>query len=182
MKKTLFLAFLAATLFVFGANAQNTLKIGYTSATQILVLMPEFKVKQSELESYNKVLDGQLAAKQKEFQTKYEEYEKTRAQNPPVVNQQKENELRQLQQSFTDMQQQFQNDLAEKERALLEPLFGKIQDAINEVAKENQYTLVLNAFDGTNNPNILYAAEGIDITPLVLKKLGVEPPKEEAGN
>lgn len=172
MKKNILLLltiFLAAT---FTATAQ--VKIGYTSATQILPQMPAFKAKQSELESYAKVLENQMKGKQQELQAKatalQQEYDKL----VPVVQDQKRKELDQMQQNLVDFQKTAQADIQKKEQALLTPLYDKIQVAIDAVAKANNYTMVLNAYDGTNSPNLLYAQESSDITGLVLKHMGIE--------
>jgi outer membrane protein len=177
MKKNILLLlaiFLSAT---FTTLAQ--VKIGYTSATQILPQMPEFKAKQSELESYAKVLENQMKAKQQELQSKatalQQEYDKL----VPVVQEQKRKELDQMQQNLMDFQKTAQADIQKKEQALLTPLYDKIQVAITAVSKANNYTLVLNAYDGTNSPNLLYAQESTDITSLVLKEMGIEVKKTE---
>lgn len=166
--------FLAAT---FTTMAQ--VKIGYTSASQILPQMPDFKAKQSELESYAKVLENQMKSKQQELQAKaaalQQEYDKL----VPVVQEQKRKELDQMQQNLIDFQKTAQADIQKKEQALLTPLYDKIQVAIDAVAKANNYTMVMNAYDGTNSPNLLYAQESSDITNLVLKHMGIEVKKEE---
>ena len=85
-----------------------------------------------------------------------------------------------MQQNLIAFQKTAQEDIQKKEQTLLAPLYDKIQVAIDAVAKANNFTLVLNAYDGTSSPNLLYAQASSDITPLVLKHLGIEV-KEEKG-
>jgi outer membrane protein len=177
MKKNFFLLLTALMFLSTLTFAQNT-KIGYTSASQILPQMPEFKTIQTELESYAKVLENQAKTKQDEFQKKLADYEKSGPELSPIMRQQRENELRQLQTGLQDFQQSAQKDLQEKERVLLEPVYEKVNKAIEDVAKENAYTLILNSYDGTGSSSILYANKENDVTNLVLKKLGITPKED----
>jgi outer membrane protein len=58
---------------------------------------------------------------------------------------------------------------------LLGPVQEKVGKAIEDVAKENGYSLVLNnQIQGLDV--ILYGDEKIDVSDLVLKKMGITPP------
>ena len=58
----------------------------------------------------------------------------------------------------------------------MEPVFGKISKAIEDVAKENGFSLVLNQqIQGLDV--ILFGDEKLDVSDLVLKKMGVTPTK-----
>jgi outer membrane protein len=63
---------------------------------------------------------------------------------------------------------------------LLQPAYDKIQKAIDDVAKENGYTHVFSSDQG-GVFILLYAREEDNITNIVLKKLGIEPPAETTG-
>jgi outer membrane protein len=56
----------------------------------------------------------------------------------------------------------------------MEPVYKKVGKAIEDVAKENGYTFVLNQQIGGLDV-ILYGDEKNDVSDLVLKKLGVTP-------
>ena len=58
--------------------------------------------------------------------------------------------------------------MEEKQLELAKPFQDKIQNAINAVAKEHQYTYI---FD---TQILLYYDGGDDVTPLVKKKLGLK--------
>ena len=55
----------------------------------------------------------------------------------------------------------------------------KIQKAIDDVAKENDFTYILSS-DGAMGqvPIILYGPDNLNVSDLVLKKMGVTPPAE----
>src|SRR5690606_21099188 len=84
-------------------------------------------------------------------------------------------QLRQLNSELEELQATSQQTIAEKQESLIRPLVEKVNKAVDEVAKENGYTYILNGDTGkVGNPVILYSgSKETDITDLVLKKLGV---------
>ena len=92
------------------------------------------------------------------------------------VRAEKEQELQGLQQSLQKFQQDAEQSIARKQQELYQPLYEKIQGAIDKVAAENGYTHILRM------EALLYIAdeETGDISELVLNKLGVEAPEASA--
>lgn len=175
--KTKLIFILAFFLTAFAAQAQVPLKIGYTNAEFILSNMPEAKEIEADLKAHEQQLTTQLEAKSKEFDTKVQEYQRTAENMIPEVRADKELELRNLQQSIQKFQQDAQGSLQRKQAELLQPVFDKIQKAIDEVAKANGYTHILNSGQPDVGLNILlYARDEDNISNLVLKQLGIEPP------
>jgi outer membrane protein len=174
------LVFLAAAVT---ANAQDGgLKIGYTNAEYILSNMPEAKQIESDLKVHEQQLSSQLEAKSKDFQAKYQEYQQNAQNMIPEVRADKEQELQNLQNSIQKFQQDAQMSLQRKSGELLEPVFEKIQNAIDAVAKANGYTHVFNSGQPEAGLNILlYARDEDNISDLVLKQLGITPPPAEEG-
>ena len=72
-----------------------------------------------------------------------------------------------------------QQSLQTKQQQLLEPIYAKINTALQEVGKENAFTYIFNMDSGpSTNPFILFAStDEQNVTNLVLKKLGVDPGK-----
>lgn len=182
MKKSLFVVL---AMFLFGMNstiAQSNLKIGYTNVDYILSLLPEAKEIEAELGAYQKQLESQLQSKMQEFQTKLNNYQQqaSAGQMLPEVQRDKESELNTLRSSIEKFQRDADASLQKKQVDLLQPAYEKIQNAINEVAEENGYSHVLSS-DAGAYAILLYAKEETNVTDLILKKLGIEPPPA-AGN
>lgn len=175
------LAFLASTVY---AEAQDAgLKIGYTNAEYILSNMPEAKQIEAELKDYEKQLSTQLQSKSTDFDAKVQEYQRTAENMIPEVRADKERELQSLQQSIQKFQQDAQTSLQRKQGELLQPAFDKIQTAIDAVAKANNYTHIFNSGQPEVGLNILlYGRDEDNISDLVLKQLGIEPPPPPAEN
>lgn len=163
--------------------AQSNLKIGYTNPDYILSLLPEAKQIEADLTAYSKQLESQLQSKMEEFQTKLSDYQQkvTSGQMIPEVQRDKEAELNGLRESIEKFQRDADASLQKKQVQLLQPAYDKIQTAINDVAEQNGFTHVFSS-DAGAFAILLYAQEETNITDLVLKKLGIEPPAEEANN
>jgi outer membrane protein len=180
--KTRWLFVLIFLLTAFAMDAQSQVKIGYTNAEYILSFMPEAKQIESELKAYEQQLSTQLDSKMKEFQTKLAAYQQDSPNMIPEVRADKEKELQNLQQSIQKFQQDAQASLQKKQSELLQPAYDKIQKAIDKVAKANGYNYILNSGQPEMGIHVLlYAREDDNISNIVLKELGIEPPPADSG-
>jgi len=151
----------------------KTVRIGYTNVNYVLSISPASKVIQKQLEETQKQYMKTIEDKNKELETKFEAYQKGQATMLESIKKDKEEELRNLQRSIQTLQENAQEDLRKKENELVKPELDKIYKAVNEVAKANNFTHVLNS-----DQVLLYAEEDSDITDLVLDKLGIKAPVE----
>jgi outer membrane protein len=174
MKNKLLLAIVALLSFGGLVNAQTAMKIGYADVDYILSQMPEAKQVESELQAHNTQLQNQLQAKYQEYQQKLQVYQQGSATMVDAVKAEKETELQQLEQRIQKFQQDAQTSMQKKSTTLMEPLYTKVGNNIEAVAKENGYTHILNGQVGGIDV-VLYADERYDISDVVLKKMGVTP-------
>ena len=158
-----------AFLFVFGtAQAQ---KFGYVNSREILTQMPAVKQMQSNLEGFKTQLEKKAEQMIKDFQTKQQKAaadEQAGVLSPAM----KESLLKELQtkeQEIIKFQQDSQQQLAEKEQTLLQPILDKVNTAINDVATQDGYQFI---FDLQSGVLLYYKAEA-DVTAKVKSKLGI---------
>lgn len=172
MKKIVFLlAFGFTALVTFG---QATTKIGFADVEYVFSQMPEAKQIETELQTLQAQLKKQYDTKVAEFQKKLQEYQAFGPTVPDAVKQNTERELQQLQQNIQKLEQDSQENLQRKQVQLMEPVYTKVGKAIEDVAKENSFTMILtNQLSGLDV--VLYADEASDISDLVLKKMGITP-------
>lgn len=172
--RTLFVLMFCAV--AVGAQAQETQKIGYADWQYIFSQLPEMKQIETELKTHGTQLENQLKAKSQEFEAKVKTYQSMPATTPDAIKADKERELQGLQESIQKFQQDAQTSLGNKQTALMEPVFKKVGKAIEDVAKENGYTFIINPQSiNTGDDILLYSDEKYNISNLVLKKLGVTP-------
>ncbi len=149
-------------------------KVGFAEAEYIMSQLPEFKKLETELSTHYSRLENEMKAKNDEFQTKLKSYQNMPASTPGVIRADREKELADLQKSLEKFKQDAQTGYQKKQRELLEPLYKRVGDAIEQVAKENGYSFILNPRTPTAGI-LLVQDERYNISDLVLKKLGVVP-------
>jgi len=149
-------------------------KIGYADVDYIFTQMPESKAIEAELKSTQAQLKNQIDTKYQEFQKKVQEYQANLNTMLEPVRQNTERELQQMQQNLEKLQADAQTTIETKRTQLMDPVFKKVGKGIEDVAKENGFTFVLSQQIGGLDV-ILYGDEKMDVSDLVLKKLGVTP-------
>lgn len=163
MKNILLVAVLLVTTTAFGQ------KLGHINSNDLLESMPERAAAQTQLESYAKDLENQLEAMQNEYKAKIDTYRAQEATMSGLVKESKAQEIRDLESRISGFTQSAQKDIANQETTLIQPIIDKAKTAIEEVAKENNYTYIFDAGVGV----LLYSKDSDDIMPLVKKKLGL---------
>ena len=160
---------------ILGVNAQAAQKIGYADWEYIFSQMPEFKQIEAEMRTHTTQLENQYKAKSQEFEAKYKAYQNMPATTSDIIRADKERELQTMQESIQKFQQDAQASMAKKNNDLMQPVYTKVGKAIEDVAKENGYTFIINPQLGAGSDILLYSDEKYDISDLVLKKMGITP-------
>jgi outer membrane protein len=151
-------------------TAQKSAKIGHINSNDLLSAMPERNDVQKELEEYAGQLKVTLDAMRKEYETKVGDFQAKQDVMTDIIKNNKIKEITDLEKRIGEFQQTAEADLQKKEQDLLQPIIDKAKTAINDVAKENGYTYVLDSSVGV----VLYSVEGDDILPKVKTKLGIQ--------
>ena len=173
MRKLVLLLVLGLGAHLSQAQTAST-KIGYADIDYIIGQLPESKAIEAELKSTQTQLKNQIDAKYAEFQKKLADYNANLNTMLDAVRQNTERELTQMQQNIEKLQADAQTTIQTKQTQLLDPVYKKVGKGIEDVAKENGFTFILNQqIQGLDV--ILYGDEKMDVSDLVLKKLGVTP-------
>ena len=168
-----------ALMFLGFASMAQNIKIGYTNVEYIVTQLPEYSTIEKQLQEFQTQLEKQYQSKVQEFQTKAQDLQANYENMLPQVAKDKEEELENLRQSIQKFRQEADQSIQRKQMELLEPVYGKIEDAIREVATSNGYSHIFS--DGMGAVNILlYASEDDDVTNMVLKNMGVTPKEASA--
>jgi len=148
--------------------AQPNLKIGHINTQELLQAMPETDSAQLKLEKMQKELQSQLEVMQVELNNKYQDYLSKRDSYSELVRQTKEDELQNIQQRIQQFAQNADQDLQKKRSELYKPILDKANKAIEEVARENGFTYILDLSSGVV---LFHSDSSLDILPLVKAKL-----------
>lgn len=170
MKKVLKLTL--AVVCVMFSTSLFAQKIGYVNTDEIITNMKETQDAYTQLEAYAKDLQAQMETIQVEFNNKLQEYQNATETMTDAVRQLKEKELTDLNTRIQEFQQVAQQDLQKKENELLAPIYEKVKNTIDEVAKAGGYTIILPG----NALIYVDAAQVKDIGSDVKAKLGITTP------
>lgn len=179
MKKLVFVFAFALITAVSMAQTPAPIKIGYADVEYIFSQMPEAKKIESELQDLRTQLKKQYDSKMAEFKKKLDEYNANAQTVPVAVKQNSERELQQMQQNIQKFEEDSQAELQKRNNALLAPVQEKVGKAIEDAAKENGYSLILSNQIQYQDV-ILFGDEKLDVSDLVLKKMGITPPPAAA--
>ena len=172
MMKTIVKAGLLTVMLISFATIAQAQKFGYLNSALILKDLPEMKQLRSSLEAHQIILKKDGEAKMAAFQTKAQtaEQKKARGEMTPKEEETVTAELQKMQEEIYAYSQNAEKEIADKQAVGMEPILKKVNDAIQEVAKEGSFQYIFDAQSGV----ILYADESADVTNLVRAKLGIQ--------
>lgn len=186
MKKTIY-AFVAAIAVLGSLAAISTAvegdRIAYINSETLIEKMtelPAFKSEMDKLEVLSKQYEGQLKSMQEVYEKDVKEFEaneKLPASSPskwsPFIKELHYNDIIELEQKIKKTQQYYQYDLADKQNKMYIPIVQRYKKVVEEVAKENGYTVVIE-YNG-----IIYASKDKKLTRKVAQRLGVTYTEED---
>ncbi len=157
------------------AQAQDELKIGFVDPQTIMRSMPEMAAIERRLQNFIDRKRQEFAEKEATFRREVEEYQQKMSVISDEARRREEERLAELNLELQEFQQNFQQEIQERQFELIEPLLNKIQGAIETVAREREFTYVLNTMTNNGDFIILYASErahmDYDITDEVMQRL-----------
>lgn len=169
MKKAILV--ISSALLLTGTAFTQMPKFGYVNSLEIAAAMPDTKVIQAQLDSFQLKL-------QEEYNTELKKYEKLEKELNDLIAKQssetiialKKDEVSRQAQLLQELPGLYQQEMVEKEQKLSFPLLQKIENAIKEVAKEKGLLYVFDTSKGV----LLYVNENDNITVDVRGKLGIK--------
>jgi outer membrane protein len=159
--------------FLFFAAVTNFAqpKIGYVDSDTIMKQLPEAQDTQKKLDAIIKEWQEELSKMERDWKTKYDDYEKRKL----ILSEQKrveiEKELVEMEDATSKYRQEkfgVRGELFQKQEELMKPIQNRIFNAIQDVAKSEDYDFI---FDRSGDIIFLFAKEEYDVTNLVLEKL-----------
>ena len=148
-------------------------KVGTIDSEYITNLMPEAKIVIKKTQEYGAKLDTSFAKKMNVYRAKVDVFNKNKATMGELAKKGAIKELTELENDIKRAQDNGNKLMQLKQNELMRPLYKKLGDAINQVAKENGFTQILT----TTGNQFVYLDEKFDITKLVMAKLGIKEPE-----
>jgi outer membrane protein len=175
MKKQVIAVALATLFLTIGisihATAQ-TQKYAYVDSEYVLDNIPEYHDAQDELNSWSEKWQKEIDTLYSQIEQLYKKYQAEKVLLPDDVKKKREDEIVKKEGEMKTLQQKYfgpQGELYKKRKELVQPIQEKVYNAIESLAKTNNYAFV---FDKSGGVTILYAAPKYDISDDVLDEVG----------
>lgn len=165
MKKILTIC---AALFV-AASAFAQTKTGYVNTTELIQLQPAMDTVRTQLESAQKETYETYQAMIEEYQTKATTFQQKQASWTPAIKESKQKELNEIGNRIQEFEQSANQDLQQMQQALQAPIYQKVNEEIQKLAKAKGLAFVFDI------ASVLYIdpAQSIDLTPELRTILGI---------
>ena len=163
MKKTL-IAFALLLSAAFSAQAQ---RVGLINTEQILSRIPAYVAAQEQLDALNDKYKATIESELGRVETLYQNYQANRASMTASQRQAAENEIIQKERVVQEKQKIYFGEdgiMAKKAEELLAPIRARVDRAVEAVAKQGGYDLIL---DLAALQGVVYKRDAIDLTNLV---------------
>lgn len=160
MKKLILIA--AAMIFT---TAFAEVKLGYVDMQKAIQNTKAGQKAKKDLESEFEKRKKSLQTKENDLKKKSEELEKQAMVLSDEVRGKKQREFQQAMMEFQQLVQKNQQEIQQQERKLTEPIVKKLQDVINDIAKKDNYSVILEKREN----GVLFSKSELDITDQVVK-------------
>ncbi|MBR5897949.1 MAG: OmpH family outer membrane protein [Muribaculaceae bacterium] len=167
--KKVFLALIFAAACAFGASAQ---KFALVDMEYILKNIPAYEMANEQLNQVSTRWQKEVETKAKEAETLYKNYQADMVFLTDEQKKKKEEEILAKEKEATELRNKYfgpEGELYKKRQSLMKPIQDDIYNAIKKVSDEKGYQAI---FDRASSANIIYASPRIDVSNLVLEKLG----------
>lgn len=163
--------FLFAIFCFFSSLTFSQIKIGYVDSDALLNQMTDAQDARQQLDQLIQEWQSELNKLDRDWKTKYDDYEKRKLIMSDQTRAETETELIKLEEKISEFREKkfgTNGELFAKQDELMKPVQNKLFTIIQEVAKEKELDFVL---DRSGGVLILYAKTEHDITNEVLAKL-----------
>lgn len=146
-------------------------RLGYLNVQELLVIMPEYKTAEDSLQAFTKKIQSEYLELQNDYNYLYAKYESI-IDEPVRLREDVLREvadIKSLENRLSQMEENSDQLLLERQAQLLFPLEQRIIAAIKAVAKENGYIYIIDSSVMDVTPIV---PDADDIFPLVMQKLG----------
>lgn len=172
MKKAISIVLLIFSVFVCEeVLSQTASQIAYVNSNELLEVMPEKAKASKEVNELNNNYKKELEVMQNDYNKKYSDFMTYQASMAENIRLRRMQELYELERHITEFMKVAQQDVLDREKALLDPIRVKIKEAIYKVGVEGAYVCVYDLA----NPSILFVTpDAVDITDQVKVVLGIK--------
>jgi len=165
LKRIVLFAFVVFPVMTFAQEPQKT---AYANLSEVVTLMPEYLQMMDSLKSQEDEFRAELQVLWDEYTKKMQDYVDQQETLNESIKLRRQQELQDIEQRSQNFQQYAQQKQQELEQTMFIPIQEKLQKAIDDVGRENNFLYIANA--------AVYhyvSPSATDATPLIKRKLGL---------
>ncbi|MGB3590127.1 MAG: OmpH family outer membrane protein [Nonlabens sp.] len=148
-------------------------KVCHVESQKLVELMPEAIAAEKQLNDLNTTYSAKISQMDREVKAKLQNAANTANTKTKEENERIKEAIMQDQQKLEEYYQNSQRNIATKRNDLLKPIYEKVRTTIFKIAREKGFDYVLDSTTGTG----VIMADGYDLTPDVMKGLGIKESK-----
>ena len=170
IKKITYLIVLAIA-FTQIATAQ---KFAVVDTKYILDKMPDYKAAQTKLDQFSELWQREIDVKNTEVEKMYRDFDAEQVMLSDELKKKREDQLFNKEKELRDLQKQrfgYEGDLFKKRQELVKPIQDKVYNAIQKIAQQRGYDLILDKSEGIT---VIFADPKLDRSDDILRDLGVK--------
>ncbi len=160
-----------AIAFTQIATAQ---KFAVVDTKYILDKMPDYKAAQTKLDQFSELWQREIDVKNTEVEKMYRDFDAEQVMLSDELKKKREDQLFNKEKELRDLQKQrfgYEGDLFKKRQELVKPIQDKVYNAIQKIAQQRGYDLILDKSEGIT---VIFADPKLDRSDDILRDLGVK--------
>ncbi len=168
MKKLIISLFFIAGIALLG-NAQ---KFAMVDMEYIMKNIPTYETANEQLNQVSKKWQSEVEAQNQEVQKMYKNYQTELVFLSEDMKVKREEEIVAKEKAVQELKRGYfgpEGELFKKRQSLMKPIQDEVYTAIQEICKEKDYNLV---FDKSSSTSVLFTSPKLDISDIILQKLG----------
>ena len=175
MKRYILIALVALVSLAMASPAiAQKFSVAYVDMQYILKNLPQYETANDQLNMISKRWQKDIDAAQQEAQILATNYQTEQIFLSAEMKQRREEEILTKEQEVLELKRKYfgqDGEWYKKREALLKPIQDEIYNAIQDIASEKRYDVVK---DRSADPSLIYMSSKLDISDLVLEKLGAK--------
>ena len=155
----------ALTSFALSARAAEDVKIGFVDMQKAIQEVGAGKKAKKELEEEFNKKKKELEKKEADIKKMGEDFEKRSMAMNEDARMKKQTEIRQEMAKYQETAAKAQMEIQKKERDLTKPIVDKLRSMMEEIAKKEDFTVILEKSENS----VMWAKKDIDLTDRLIK-------------
>jgi outer membrane protein len=159
--------------FVLGAFfSSNAQKFAMVDMEYIMKNIPSFETANEQINQISKKWQSEVEVQMQEVQKMYKNYQTELVFLSDDMKVKREEEIIAKEKAANELKKKYfgaEGELFKKRQSLMKPIQDEVYAAIQEISKDKDFGMV---FDKGTSMNIIFTSQKLDISDLVLQKLG----------